>query len=313
MTIKNISILLILSVINNFVSYSQNDLQIKGVLKSKQNNEAIAYASILDITDYKYGTTSKEDGTFLLKIPAYNKEVDYKIKITCIGYKDTIVNLSSLKKNNIIKLLPKVYQLPEVILSSGKKIKENHIGLPGGTLLKNDKGENEWLIPNNLAEFSSSGVFVKIKKNTKGILKSIDIFLLEKGFPDSPFSIQILVPHKEEVKRNRMYSSSDFINHLEEPIIFQGKAGWNNIDIESYNIAIPPRDFLVLFTPLNYGEKYKWKDSSGDWYGMVIGVYKKRRIPQLFWAYKRRGFYSYDDTPNQRNFTPAVVIKYFEK
>ena len=136
---------------------------------------------------------------------------------------------------------------------------------------------------------------------------------MEKGFPKTPFSIRIRVSLKDRMIRNRMYSTDAFVDYLKKPIVFTGKAGWNKIEIEEYNVPIPKNDFLILFTPLDSGNEYKWSDKYGEWYGMVIGVFKKKKIPQLFWAIKSQGFYSYDDTPNQRNFTPAVVIHYYTK
>ena len=307
-----IIISIVLIVANIFKISAQNEIEIKGLLVSKENNEVIPFASILDITSYKHGTTSQEDGTFFLKIPVNKQESNYQIKIACLGFNDTIININSFANNSIIKLSPHVYELLEVVVVARNKSKISYIGLPEGALLINDKGKKQGL-PANTSAGSSSGVFVKSKNNQKGLLKSISIYLLEKGFPETPFSVRILVSPKDKIKHNRMYSTNAFVDYLKESVIFKGTAGWNIIELEDYNIPLPENDYLILFTPLDYGKKYKWHNEYGEYYGMVIGVYNKKKIPQLFWAFKSQDFYSYDDSPNQLNFTPAIVINYYNK
>ncbi len=302
--------ILLIYLASMFASYAQDTLEIKGRLTSKETNAPVIYASIYDITTYKNGTTSNEDGRFLLKIFNYKQSVAYKIKIQSIGYKDTIIALSDLQKNAEISLIPEIYELPEVLISSGKKLKENYIGIPNGNLRKNDNGENKVMFPNYLAGFNY-GIFVKPKKKTIGILKAIEVFIMEKGVPEAEFSIRIL-SGKNKLKHNLVYPSSAFVDYLQTPIVIKGKAGWNTIDLEEYEIPISENGFLILFIPLDYGDQYKWTDDrGGDWYGMVIGVYEKRKVSQLFRAFKYEETYAYDS--QLKSNTPAVVVRYLEE
>ena len=56
----------ILLIFNHEVE-SQNQVFLAGHVLSAEDNAAVAYATIIDITSYEHGTTSDENGEFFLR------------------------------------------------------------------------------------------------------------------------------------------------------------------------------------------------------------------------------------------------------
>ncbi len=68
------------------------------------------------------GTISKEDGTFTINITAANS--NDQLVFSMIGYETLRIEISNIKENPLsVKLIPKVYELKEVIVKA-KRIKE---------------------------------------------------------------------------------------------------------------------------------------------------------------------------------------------
>ncbi|MBY5958379.1 carboxypeptidase-like regulatory domain-containing protein [Membranicola marinus] len=174
------------------------------------------------MSSYENGTTSDQDGEFSLALKnASNTPV--QLKISCVGYQDTIISVNASKDENLKVLLEKrAYALPEVTIR-GEGMVEQIIGLPGGTILKNTNGELTGLLPSNSAGLSS-GVFIELPGKNMGVLKSIEYFILPRGKPNTPFMLRFLEA-KEPVQPNRVYSEDLFTDLLKEPIITSGKAG----------------------------------------------------------------------------------------
>ncbi|MBY5960233.1 carboxypeptidase-like regulatory domain-containing protein [Membranicola marinus] len=283
---------------------------ISGRLLSADDHNPVAYATIIDVSSYENGTTSDKNGKFFLVFRnASNTSV--KLKISCIGYQDTIVSVSTRDGKKLEVLLQKrAYALPEVTIR-GESMAEHIIGIPGGTILKNKNGELTGLIPSNSAGFSC-GVFIKIPGKKVGVLKSIEYFILSRGKPEAPFMLRFLKA-KEPVLPNRMYTEDMFTDLMKEPIVTSGQSGWNTVSLLDYNISLPHNELFILFTPLESGDEYKWMDNGKEWYGMVLGRYEKKRVRGLYWAIRAKGTYSYDDTPFRQNITPAIVLNYLSE
>lgn len=301
-------IILIFLILFSHEVESQKQVKIVGHVLSAEDNSAVAYATIIDISSYERGTTSDENGKFSLAIKS-KLNFPLKLKISCIGYHDTTITVIEKAKLKII-LEKKNYSLPEVVIRSGS-LSDHIIGIPDGAILTGRDGEQTGLFPSNSAGLSS-GVFIKIPGNKMGVLKAIEYYLLPKGKPETPFMLRFLEPI-EPVQANRMYSEDMFIDLLKEPIVTKGQSGWNTLSLLDYNIPVPQNDLFILFTPLEAGKGYSWIEAGEEWYGMVLGRYEKNQVRGLYWAIRAKDTYSYDDTSFRQKITPAIVLRYFSE
>ena len=92
----------------------------KGVIFGQSTNQPIPYVN-LTILESNVGTSSNEDGSFQLLIE--EKDVSKKVHLSSLGYKDSIIPVEQLLRENKIYLAPKSEELDEVIISSIKSTK----------------------------------------------------------------------------------------------------------------------------------------------------------------------------------------------
>lgn len=306
------SLLLLLFGLITQMCFGQEFVSLKGKLITKETNVPVAYAAITDHLNNRYGTTSQEDGTFTLKIP---KESTKEIYIQAIGYRDTVITSDQwLDEPLTIYLTTVTYSLPTAYVSNKTARTESVLaGTPNGAVITR-KGK---AIPTfaSTAAGLSSGVFIKPKKKHRGgVLSKISFYVVEAGFPQAPSVIRILVSNIK-LQKNRMYPSEQFKDLLKEPIIHSGKVGWNTIDIEHLNLPAPDQNFILLFTPLDFGDKYRWinKYQTGpngysECYGIAIGTYREKKLGNIFLALQRTGgALSYIKAAQT---TPAVAVQY---
>jgi len=114
---KRILTLTLFLVISNFV-FTQ-EIVIQGVIKNLENNEPISYAAV-SVYNELNGISSDTDGNF--KLTLSTDYLNKKLAISSIGYDDTIVEIASLlDKENVIKLIPKQYEIAEAVIIAQKK------------------------------------------------------------------------------------------------------------------------------------------------------------------------------------------------
>lgn len=114
---KNKIIFLILF-LQCFTAYSQN-FEIAGFVINKKSREPVSFASICLFNERK-GTSTDLDGKFDIQISKKNKLK--KLVISSIGFNETIIKISDLKKtDNKILLIPKSYNISEIIIKPIEK------------------------------------------------------------------------------------------------------------------------------------------------------------------------------------------------
>ena len=289
---------------------AQEYVFLKGKLIAKDTNTPIPYAAI---TANKYGTTSKEDGSFTLKLP---EESAGELYLQAIGYRDTVISADRFSHEELVIYLSTVaYSLPTAYVSSKTSRKENILaGKPEVAVLKEREGKAIPTFVSTGAGFSSGVPVNPKKKHQDGILSKISFYATEDGFPQAPTIIRILVPDTK-LQKNRIYPRSKFKDLLKEPLIHEGQAGWNTLDVEELNLPTPNKNFILLFTPLDYGDQYRWinkhqhdKDGLVECYGMAIGTYRDKKLADIYLALQfSQGRLSYAKV---RWGTPAVAVQY---
>ena len=285
-------------------------ISLQGKLIAKETYTPIPYAAI---THDKYGTTSKEDGSFTLKLP---EESMGELYIQAIGYQDTIISVDRFSNEELlIYLNTVVYSLPTAYVSSKTSRKEHILaGKPEVAVVKDREGKAVPTFVSTGAGFSSGVLINPKKKHQGGILSKISFYAVEEGFPQAPTLIRILVPHTK-LQKNRIYPYSEFRDLLKEPLVHKGEVGWNTIDMEHLNLPTPSQNFILLFTPLDYGDQYRWinkrqQNSNGlaECYGMAIGTYRDKKLADIYLALQfSQGRLSYAKV---KWGTPAVAVQY---
>lgn len=288
------------------ISHIAGSVTISGNVFSMNTHTPLPYVSVTDISSFETGTTTDKDGFFRLNIPDTSESV-LKLRFSCVGFRDTIIRIQSKQDYIKVFLSERKYPLPAIVIQSSA-LSEQKIGISEGQILRDSNGDPLGVLPSKSAGFGF-GVFVDLSEVKNGIVKSLDYYLLPKGKPQTPFILRFMIA-EEAIRPNIMYPIEMFSDLVHEPIIVKGKAGWNTISLIDYNIPIQGKRFFILFTPIEGGDQYKWNDAEKEWYGMILGRYKKRKVKGLYWAVRAEETYSYDDTPFQRKINPAIVLRY---
>jgi hypothetical protein len=234
--------------------------QIKGVVKDSISGEAISYVNIW-VENENTGTTSEEDGSFFLDTKEKNN-----IIFSALGYKIKTINTH----DSLIYLIPKVFQLNEVIVENKKNLNLIRVGSfkKGKIKLYYGSGKNPTILAKKI-EFSE-----EVSKHP--FLKDIN-FLSSCRIDKAKIILRFF-----ELDENNMPGS----DYLDENIIIEVKKGknLNKIDLEKYNIKIPKRGIFIAFEWMIINEnKYtftytveeennKIKHKDGLTYQPVIGT-----------------------------------------
>jgi len=276
------------------------NLVIEKQLLASDNQEPVPYATIIDITSNKYGTTSDETGKFKLVLPpASTKNVLY---ISSVGYKDTTIRVSDLSDKDVILLTPDPVQLETFTIVAG----DNRIYEIGSS------DSDVWSSGGEAISYEASagfswGVYFKTKKKQKGVLESISLYITDIGFPEAPIALRFF-EFTGKFEFYRQQSRDLFRDLYSEPLIITAKkSGWFTVDLSEYNIPIPKGGIYCLLTPIDKGEQYFYDTPNGRKYGAAIGIYKtgefSKQIYPIVQGQDNLGVL-------KKSNGPAVAIKY---
>ena len=206
-----------------FITFSLS-AQIKGVVKDSISGQPIPYVNIW-VENESVGTTSETDGSFSLDI----KE-EKVLVFSALGFE--IKRASS--KNEIIFLIPKVFELNEVVIERPKFQKEIEIGekLQKKAIRISDKVGN---LKARYFPFNESFSETRLIKKVKIVTQS--------QIPNAKFKIRVLSVN------SKGFPDADLI---EEEIIVTVKKGRNEnvIKFEKYNLVFPDNGVFIVFETL---------------------------------------------------------------
>lgn len=283
-------------------SILSQSLNIRGYLASQEDGSPIAYASIVEESTNKYGTTSDTDGTFELKLPEgfENKSVF----ISSLGFQDTLISVKSLLKDGNVLLKPITITL-EGITVYASKTEEATLGTPNS---KHAQREGR-----DLSFQSSAGVswgaYFDVRKKERGLLNTLHVYIAEKGFPEAPFALRFL-KFKGKFEFFKQQPLTDFEDLTSETIILKANnSGWFEVNLSDYNISIPDNGIYILFTPLDKGTQYSYETPFGKWYGASLGWYanpaEAKRVYSLFIRGAKLAVFKNND-----GLMPGVALSY---
>lgn len=242
-----------------FVSSSLLAQQIKfsGKLADLETNEPIVYANI-SFLDAKKGISTTQDGVFSMNLD--QKYLNSKIHISCLNYKDTIVLARELQ-NKTIFLMPKVFELDEVLIS-----KKNTVEIE----LDKVKRRVTPFHTNNIRMIAK--YFPNTINNYELYISKIKIYFSKKHSVKAKFRIRIFSvnsnnkPDKDLLVENILVT----LNKGQTKVV---------LDLTNYDIEFPEKGVYVAFekllVPENlYKRKLIEKNTEESYYAPVIGLTK---------------------------------------
>ncbi len=268
----------------------------EGKLLDAETKEPVVYANISFLNSEK-GISSTEDGTFRMYLD--QKYLSQKIHISCLNYKDTIVEAKSIQKG-ILYLNSKTEVLNEIILT--RKLEKEVILDP---------------VKKGIISMHSRGLRMVAKyfPNTKKddccpYLKTITIEFPRRSNKQSKFRFRIF-----DVDPATGKPKSDLL--LENiPVTIAPDQTQVQLDVTDHNIRMPENGFFVafekLFIPYNKYGKNENDPTEEGFYSPVIGVTKSK----AYRKYSRNFIYArgewtelpYTRKGRLKGYVPAISV-----
>ncbi|MDG2194115.1 MAG: carboxypeptidase-like regulatory domain-containing protein [Polaribacter sp.] len=277
---------------------------LKGQVLNKRTKAPVAYVN-LSFLKRNIGISSTEDGTFTLEID--NKQLNQKVHVSCLNYKDTIVVAKELQYKPLY-LTPKNYELKEVVISK-KLDREFEIDKFRRKDLKSGFGGtkgNPWIVAKYFR-------YEDVYKNTP-YLKNVTVYFTS------------LVLRKRARFRIRFFKINEITGEPSEDLIkddvivnIKKIHGKIKVAISKFDIEFPKEGFFVglerLHIPYNfYKTTYTMQGSRKK--------YKKVDVAPIFagtedsknscWAFESGKWFNWSKFMNKNQIketsTPAISL-----
>lgn len=234
----------------------------KGIILNENTKSPIAYVNI-SILKSQIGVSSYEDGSYTIEI--LDEDIDKHIKLSSLGYQDSIISVLRFIKLKSINLKPLIEQLDEVVIN--KKFEEQLLivnpirrkDIVGGFTT----GNNPWKL----------SLFFPYKKNYESTeyLKTVKLFLyhniISKSRP-SKFRLRLFSVDKNGLPGNDLVSESIIVETKK-------KEKEVEIDISKYNLSFPEEGFYIAF---------EWLHIPFNWYEKTV-VFEEKKEKQIWESY----------------------------
>ena len=226
---KVIVLILLTLILNSALSGQENgvyDRQIR--INSADKNKPVSFAYvIISSPDRNLIFVSDENGK--CKIQFDNYAASDSVLVTCIGYKNTKVLLSSIK--DVIFLDPTDYKINEIVVKPAKT-----------RLIKLGNLANTTFRSTNFAFGSQKVIYIPNNGITGKILRiryyMHDFF--EKEFKYRPFRVRIYGK-----KENSDSVGSDLLKKELIVMLPRDEGNWLEVDISQFNISFPSNGIFV--------------------------------------------------------------------
>lgn len=250
--------------------------QIKAVIFDKKTKEKISYVNIW-IENENIGTTSDENGEFLID----NSE-GKNLVLSSLGYETMKINLKEVPSE--IFLIPKSYELEEVIVSTKKDSKEKIIGAfqdsEIGFYYATEKNPE---IKARLFDYDTSyletpflkSIKFRIFSDIKNAKFNIRFYSVgDNGQPDKPIFGKNIIGISKKGTKNLEIDLSDLNIYFPDNGLFVSYE-WLIIEENEFNISIPTQDSNQIIEKTLYEPKVgllpvtkntnSWLYKNGKW------------------------------------------------
>lgn len=232
-------VLLISLLCSNFL-YAQ--IQIIDSLTS----EPIPYVHVKLVRGNK-GTITNYNGYFELDSLFMEKD---SIVISCIGYESKSYSLQDLISSSQITLSPAFQQVDEVNITKKKgKYKLKNMGI-------SQKPKTKFFDYSVTAKNGMiRAVYIPNEYSLPGVLKTANLFITDKGFPDAHFRIHIYSVSPLEIRPNKELTTLN--------IIASGVTGneWVRIDLTNQRIVVPENGCFVGIEWFDHPKSVYFRDT----------------------------------------------------
>lgn len=236
---------ILLLLISFQICFSQ---QIEGYIYDKTDKTPVPYSNIL-ITNSKGGTYSNTEGYFNLNLK--NNDSD-SLLVSSVGYKTRIIPINQFDLNSIIsiELEKEIFELDEAVLTL-KKIKYTQKETIG--LEKTGRHNHFGLIGSNTV------AYIENKKNTRGKLKTIHLYLNKTkkntSWKSTVFESKLNIRIYKYDKKNNL--PGEELLHQNLIVKPKNKKYILKIDIEDYNIKIPKDGICIGVEYIDENNEFK--------------------------------------------------------
>jgi len=217
----------------SFLGFSQSN-KANGIILDENTKAPIPYVNI-SILKSQIGTSSNEDDSFNLEIT--REDLGKSIKLSSLGFKDSIIKVSNFLKLKVIYLKPKIEQIDEIVII--EKFKEQFL-IINPIRKKNIKvgfmtGKNPWKI----ALFFPYKEKYESTEYLKSVKLHLNHYIFLKSHP-SKFRLRLF-----SVDENGL-PGKDLVS---ESIIVETKKRQKEveIDISNHNLTFPKEGFYIAF------------------------------------------------------------------
>jgi len=214
-------------------TFSQNTVQIKGLIVDEETGVPLVYASI-GILNQPVGTISDTLGNYFFEIS--NENITDTLQVSHAGYETKRILLSEFIKQNdkTIKLAKRIISLQEIVLSN-RSGKEEIFGRKASGKLMQVSLHNK-----NSAEMTvGSEMGLRVKTQSPALLKNVNWYISANNFRSIKFRVNVY-----SVKNNQPDSL------LTDEQIFgtvgEYKTGWIQLDLEPYNIKVKDNFIITI-------------------------------------------------------------------
>ena len=208
-----------------FISFIST-AQITAIIKNPTDQKPIPYVNIW-VENENIGVTADENGMFTIAAPANSKLV-----FNALGYDDKTMEASKIE--GIVYLIPKVFELKEVVVSSAKKTIENKVGI------FISKGINSYYGSSDNSPYLVARYFPNDENTLKTpFIKSIIPFC-NSDIKDAKFKVRIFEADNNREPKDEM---------INQEIIVSVRKGKSKpiIDMTKYNLKFPENGLYVGF------------------------------------------------------------------
>jgi len=251
-------ILLLFTLCINIVVFSQE----KKIHIVNNDHKEIPYVNVVVDEKEGIGFISNSNGMVNIDIKDFAKYANKNIEISCIGYQSIVISYNEFISKDTIILNEATLQIPEISVVY-KKHKSKYIG---NHRIKGYPGYY------HCKQGSEVASFIKPDINTSHIFKNIQVYISNRGVPNSDFRIIIYFATNDSIpKPGSIIFNKNLIGNS-----IKGNE-WVSFDILKYNIKIPTNGFFVsvlwLYNAKGYTKTIKnklQKNIEYNLYGQVL-------------------------------------------
>ncbi len=291
---------------------SQSKNQVIGHIVDAWNGNGVAYCTVWQIGSLQNATIANNYGRFSL--PVTEGQIN-KIRITSVGYRDTIIMIDDPKLNleNLqIKLTPNPSQLEEVIVSAtipdSQVIGFSELTNTTSTLWKNN-------LTISIGSLSEGGVYLQSNKKYRGRLTSISFYLPTDFEFKGDVLIRLIEPGNSNLKGMRQYPFNNQSDKATKRLaVTNPKPGWNVLSLVDAAFVMSGKGLFVFFSIVNKDGSPITMQYENNKVSMPMGIVKQRvknNYPMFTAIYSiEENTYSYIDFNSARNSVPAVYLRF---